>query len=492
MIVELDRDDKVPLYLQLKRKLSMLIAERRLPPSSKLPATRELAGSLAVSRNTVVQAYQELEAEGLITSHVGRGAFVTGYLPAEASAPAGEEAGGMSYEGLFSSSWLRLNAGLLSVLEQLAEPEGRSPFINLASDKPDRSTFPVSEFGECLQSAFRRYGEKLLSFGSPRGFEPLLEYLPVLLAQRNILCQEENLMMVSGLQQALSLIGRLFIDPGDTVLLQHLTYPGALGVFRALQANCVGIAMDGRGVRTDVLQRVLRHRKPKLFYIVPTFHNPTGTVLAAERRRYLVDLCKRSSLLVVEDDYAHDLGFDGREAFPLKSWDESGGIIHVGSFSDSLFPGIRLSWIVAARPVIERLSLLKQSSDLYTNRILQAALLEFCRKGHYDRGLKRKRQLYKRRRDAMLEAMERHFPGELEWQKPGGGLYQWVDIPERLDALALLLKTRSRGVVFAPDRMFAVEEWRRGGFRLGFAAVEEQQIDRGIQVIADALKEMLA
>jgi DNA-binding transcriptional MocR family regulator len=298
-------------------------------------------------------------------------------------------------------------------------------------------------------------------------------------------------MVVNGLQQALSLIGRLFIDPGDMVMLQHLTYPGAVGVFRSLQANCIGITMDGDGLCIDVLKRILRYRKPKLLYIVPTFHNPTGTTLAPERRSQLVELCRDSELVIVEDDYAHDLTFGGIEAMPLKSRDTTGGIIHVGSFSESLFPGIRLSWIVAAKPIIERLGLLKHSSDLYTNRIVQGALLEFCRKGYYDKEIKRKRQVYARRCDLLAEAMSRYFPREVTWRKPKGGIYQWVDIPDSVDAVALLLRTRERGVVFTPGRMFAVEEWCRAGFRLGFTAPEEQQLPEGVRIIGDTLRVFL-
>lgn len=492
MIVNLSRNSKNPLYLQLKQKITALIAERLLLPGSKLPTTRDLAVSLGVSRNTVVQAYQELEVDGLITSQVGRGTFISLYPPAGMPASERNEQTCMNYEGLFSFGWTRVNADLLSVFEQLARPQAKSPYIDMASDQPNPSLLPVEEFGECLQSAVRRYGGRLLTTGSTCGFEPLLEYLPTLLARRNVICRPENLMVVSGLQQALSLIGRLFIDPGDTVLLQHLTYPGALGVFRSLQGSCIGITMDIEGLRIDVLERILRHRKPKLLYIVPTFHNPTGTILAAQRRLQLVELARVNSFLIVEDDYAHDLAFDGREAFPLKSWDTTGGIIHLGSFSESLFPGIRLSWIVAAKPIIERLALLKQSSDLYTNRILQGALLEFCRKGYYDKELKRKRQVYARRCDSLVDAMTQYFPDEVTWRKPRGGLYQWVDIPDSLDAFALLLRTRERGVVFTPSRMFAVEEWSRGGFRMGFTAPDEEQICEGVRIIGETLQDMLS
>jgi GntR family transcriptional regulator/MocR family aminotransferase len=468
-----------------------MIAEGLLLPGSKLPATRDLAISLGVSRNTVVQAYQELEVEGLINSRVGRGSFVSFYQPAGGAVAERKEQTCMNYEGLFSSFWIRMNEDLFSVFEQLARPHPESSYIDMASDQPNPDLLPIAEFGECLHSAVRRYGRSLFTTGSPYGFEPLLEHLPTLLARRNVICRSENLMVVNGLQQALSLIGRLFMDPGDTVLLQHLTYPGAVGVFRSLQGNCIGITMDEEGLCIDVLQRILRYRKPKLLYIVPTFHNPTGITLSAERRRQLVQLCRDNELLIVEDDYAHDLTFNGMEALPLKSWDSTGGIIHVGSFSESLFPGIRLSWIVAAKPIIERLGLLKQSSDLYTNRIVQGALLEFCRKGYYDREIKRKRQVYAQRCDVLNEAMNRYFPSEVTWNRPRGGIYQWVDIPEKLDAFALLLKTRELGVVFTPGRIFSVEEWHRSGFRLGFTAPAEQQIPEGVQIIGETLKSQI-
>jgi 2-aminoadipate transaminase len=203
-------------------------------------------------------------------------------------------------------------------------------------------------------------------------------------------------------------------------------------------------------------------------------------------------MAKEHGFVIVEDDYAHDLAFGGREALPLKSQDLSGAVLHLGSFSESLFPGIRLSWIAAAKPLIDRLALLKQSSDLYTNRILQGALLEFFRKGYYDRVVKRKRQVYARRCDSVAAAMKQFFPDEAAWRKPKGGLFQWVDIPEDLDPFALLLRTRQSGVVFTPGRMFAVEEWGRNGFRLSFVSPEEEQIPRGIQIIGDTLKDLIA
>ncbi len=495
MVLDLDPRRKNPLYLQIKEGLAHLIREGLLPPGSRLPASRELAASQGVSRNTVMLAYEELAAEGLIESHVGRGAFVCRTLPRRPSRRRGGASSGASEQalaGLFSSSWSRSNAPLLAAMEHISGDDLEKEGICFASTRPDSSLLPLEQFRQSLASSFRRFGSQLLAAGSPSGFAPLLDYLPSYLARRNVACQAEDLMIASGVQQGLSLVGRLFLDPGDTVLLENLTYPGALAVFRSLQATCIGIPVDSEGICTDVLQTVLRRRAAKLLYTIPTFHNPTGSTLPPQRRKRLIELCREHGVMIVEDDFAHELAFEGRETLPLKAWDSSGTTVYLGSFSESLFPGIRLCWILAPRPVIERLQVLKRISDLSTSSILQGALLEFCRNGHLDRLLKRKRRSYRARRDLLLEAMKRHFPGEATWRKACGGLYQWVDLPQSLDSLELLLETRKQGVVFAPDRMFSVEEWQRGGFRLGFADVPEQRIEEGIRVIGEAMKSKLA
>ncbi|MBA7625962.1 2-aminoadipate transaminase [subsurface metagenome] len=491
MVLKLDRNDKKPLYLQIKAQLADLIETGILPAESRLPATREFSECLGVSRNTVVLAYQELEIGGLMTSRVGKGAFVNKCLPRREKYPEGILKPKMHYEGLFSTGWMRSSASLLPSLEQISDAEGDPDTISLASALPDRDLFPLGEFKDCLNSAMRRYGADLLTYGPPAGFGALLEYLPSFLAKRSIVCRSDELMIVSGIQQGLSLLGKLFIDPGDTVILENLTYPGALRMFRSLQANCIGIALDAEGIRVDILENVLKRKNVKMIYTIPTFHNPTGTILSIERRKAMVELCRKHQVIIVEDDYAHELGFEGKEPLPLKAWDDCDGIIYLGSFSEILFPGIRLSFILAPRRILEKLIIIKQSSDLYTNRILQGALLEFCRKGFLAKHLKRKRLVYRKRRDALLEALGRYFKEDFTWQKPSGGLFQWVDLPANIDALNFLMEARERKVVFAPDRIFSVEERERGGFRLGFANVQEEKIDRAVKILGEVLKEML-
>jgi len=488
MIVDVDRNDSTPLYLQIKDRLAELIQNGLLAPGARLPSTRELASSMGVNRNTVINAYQELEVEGLVFSHVGRGTAVRQHLPA--AIPGGRRGQGekLRVEALLSATWRSTYPHLPAGAEQLMEASQTPGTISFASHDPELSLFPVEDFAGCIQSAMRKYGGDLLAAGPARGFAPLIDFMPGFLARRGIQCNDREVMIVNGIQQGLSIVGRLFVDPGDTVIMENLSYPGALGVFRSLQASCVGIPLDADGIRVDLVEGVLSRRNAKLIYTIPTYHNPTGAVLSSERRERLLALARDRQVMIVEDDYVHDLAFDGREVLPLKARDVHEGVIYLGSFSEILCPGIRLSWIVAPAAIIDRLLLIKQFTDLYSNRILQGALLEFCQKGFLDRHLKHKQAVYGKRRDLMLEAMKAYFPAEVSWKKPRGGLFQWVDLPRGADALALLLKTRSQGVLFAPDRIFSVEEWERAGLRLGFAGINEEDIEKGMRILGDALK----
>jgi 2-aminoadipate transaminase len=491
MVVEIDRTDPTPLYLQLKKGIAGLVYAGLLAPGSRLPSTRELSVSLGVNRNTVISAYQELEVEGLVTSHVGRGTSICAHLPAHTASEGARQTQRVHLEALLSNTWRNSYQRAPTELEQMLESEDDSGILSFASHFPDSTLFPMEEFAACLQSAMRKYGTDLLTSGSARGFPPLLEYLPSFLARRGIVCQKDEIMIVNGIQQGLSMVGRLFLDPGDTVVMENLSYPGALGAFRSLQATSIGVPMDSDGMNVEQVENVLSRRRAKLLYTMPTYHNPTSAVLSNERRHRLIEVCRTNGTLIVEDDYVHELTFDGREVLPLKARDDTGSMISMGSFSEILCPGIRLSWIVAPAPVIDRLLPIKQYSDLYTNRILQGALLEFCQRGLLEKHLKRKVGVYRRRRDAMLEAMKASFPAEARWETPRGGLFLWVDLPRGIDALALLVKTRGKGVTFAPDRVFSVEEWERAGFRLGFAGVDEERIEKGIRVLGDAMKDSL-
>jgi 2-aminoadipate transaminase len=491
MVIKIRRNVKIPVYRQISTHISQMIGEKKLLPGSRLPDTRTLSCSLGVSRNTVVAAYNELESNGLIFSHVGKGTFVERYLPKSVFSTPQREKETMNYEGLFSSVWEKSFRIPFTRIEQRWDVQKEPQTITFASDLPDPEYFPYEEFNDSIRSALRKFGTDLLNQGHPRGFRQLLEYLPLFLAKRNITCENGELMIVNGVQQGLSIVGKLFVNPGDTVVLENLTYPQALLIFKSVQADLVGIPVQDDGLDVDFFERVLRRRKVKLLYTIPTYQNPTGTVMSVEKRERLVELCRKYRVVIVEDDYAHELNLEQREVLPIKAWDESGCVVYMGSLSNILFPGIRLSWILAPKTVCEKLTLIKQTSDLYTNRILQGALLEFYRRGYLEKHLKKNRFIYRKRRDVMCEAIERYFPEEAKWQKASGGIFQWVDVDNRIDVEAVFEKAKEKGVLFAPDMLFFVEEWKRRGFRLSFSNETEEKIHEGVSIIGRILKEMI-
>ncbi len=487
MILKLNRDAKIPLYIQVKNGIEELIKKGLLKPDTKLPSTRELSGSLGVSRNTIIQGYEQLEVEGYVYSGVGRGTFVHEYGKIQNDSGYKNHFSQFSFKGYFSTVWARSYTSAVLSIEKLWEVNSTSNVISFESDNMDQTYFPAEDFKDSFLSAFRRYGTSLLGAGSSKGFPPLLDYLTSFMARRGIQVKAENILISSGIQQGLSIIGKLFIDPGDTVLLENLTYPGALSVFRSLQANCIGVPLDSDGIRLDIMENVLRRRKAKILYTIPTFQNPLGCTLPIERRQKLVELCRKYNIIVIEDDYAHELSFDGKQMLPLKSWDENGSILYMGSFSETLFPGIRLSWILAPKEIIRKLSVLKKSTDLYTNLILQAAVLEFLQRGFFDKQLKKKRNLLKERNNVVLNALAQYFPVKTSAPHAAGGQFLWVELPGGVDAVDLLIKSRQKGVVFAPDRFFSVEEWEKSGFQIAYGGIDEEKIRNGIKILGNIL-----
>lgn len=494
MIFNINLDSGIPAYLQIKRYIEGLIKDGNLKPGTKLPSSRNLAKSLGVSRNTVIQAYSLLEAEEFVSSGVGRGTFVKPFVFKDKDADSGSRE--KKYEnfdlGIFlSSSWRRVAERFLQDFDGHLIAENRAVYNFFNPEEHDEVFFPVDDFKYCISSAFKDYRYNLLSANSSQGFNPLLKKLVDMMRSRGISAEEENIIITSGIQQGLSLIAHLFLDPGDTVVLERFTYPGALTVFRSLRAECVGVPTDSNGVNLDVLETVFKRRNPKFFYCIPTFHNPLGYVLSLEQRYELLNLCMRYRVILLEDDYAHDLYFKGPEPLPIKSIDRSGFVIYMGSFSETMFPGVRISWIVAPHGIIKKLSALKKSTDLYTNLILQGAVLEFIRKGFFHKYLKKKINLLRKLSSVLYNAMNRYFADLVKYRKLEGGVYQWIELPKEIDSLELLARARARRVIFAPDRMFSVNEWEKSGLRLSFWGLDEIKIWEGIKLLASVVKEKI-
>ncbi|MCI0628119.1 MAG: PLP-dependent aminotransferase family protein, partial [Acidobacteria bacterium] len=360
--------------------------------------------------------------------------------------------------------------------------------------RPDAQYFPIAELRNCCNIVLRREGASILQLGPSDGYPLLKEVLLELLAAEGLSVKDENLLITDGCQQSLDLICKAFLRPGDSVLLENPTYPGAIAIFAGARARCLGVPVrtngepGHRGADLEALEATLFQNRVKLMVLTPDSHNPTGTSLPLPARRRLLELATRHQVPIVEDHIYGRLRFSGDRMPSLKQLDRQGVVIQIDSFSKVAFPGLRVGWVVAPENVIERLRLVKQSTDLHTDQLAQAVLAEFTKRGLFARHLSRMKKLYKSRLAALEDALRDHMPEGVRWTPPQGGMCMWVELPVGFDANELLIHARERSVTFAPGRYFYFQNPQPNTLRLGFAGIDEKRIVRGVITLAEVLQ----
>ena len=487
MLLSLQRDSLTPLYTQIVSEVRRMIIDGTLKVGDRLPANRELARSLGVNRNTVTTAYAELVADGLITSRVGSGTYVSRIPgPAHPTPSADRELPApMSWESLLSvpsrDNWL----------QEMSSYENRRDVISLSLALPPADLFPLDEFRRCVDRVLRRQGRVLLQLGTTSGYSPLQEYIASQLALAGIRVGPDEILITNGCQQSLDLIRQILVEPGEEVALENPTYPGALSVFCSGNSKYFSVPVGENGIDLGVLEDVLSQRRPKLIYVVPSFQNPTGATMNTATRRQLIRIASRYRVPIVEDDIYRELRYDGPDVPPLKAMDEHGLVIYISSFSKVGFPGLRVGWIAAPRIVIDHLNRVKQRSDLHASLLAQAAIHEFAKHGLLSRHVKRMKKAYVQRRDAMLESLDRHFPEEAKWTRPEGGMSVWVRLPQSLSSRQLLLQSIEEGVTFISGDHFYASSPQQNMMRLSFTMAGAQSIEEGVKRIGNLMKSRL-
>jgi GntR family transcriptional regulator/MocR family aminotransferase len=299
----------------------------------------------------------------------------------------------------------------------------------------------------------------------------------------------EEILVTNGAQQAIELVFRAFVERGDAVIIEEPTYTGALTVLGSLGARVVGVPVDEGGIRTDLLAVALERHRPRLLYVQPTFQNPSTRIMGEARRRELLNLARRHRCLVVEDDWAGDLRFEGEDLPSLYALDQGRHVIYLSTFSKKLMPGLRVGWLAAPHPALDRLVELKRIQDCGTSPLLQAALHAFLREGGLDEHLERVRPVYRERRDLMLEALQRHLPAEAHWIRPEGGLFVWVTMPQGFDGEDLFAAAQQRGVLFSRGELFHSDGSGRNNFRLTYSTASPSQIESGVKILGDLIRQ---
>jgi len=390
-----------------------------------------------------------------------------------------------------------------SAIRELLKITQKPEVISFAGGLPAPDVFPVSRFQEACRKVLEVNGHQALQYGASEGYEPLREMIARHITRYGIEAKTENVLITSGSQQALDLIGKLLINPGDRILVEAPTYLGALQAFNVYGAEYVAVESDDDGLRTDLLELPLR-TGPKFMYVLPNFQNPGGTTLSEGRRHQLVLLADKYGIPIIEDDPYGQLRYEGEHLPPLVVLDREnlrrdddysiGNVIYLSTFSKTLAPGLRLGWIVAPSDVIAKLVQLKQGADLHTSTFGQMVAYEVARDNFLDEHVKLIRRVYRERRDVMLEALRKCFPPEVTWTHPHGGLFLWVTLPEGMDCNKLFEAALKENVAFVPGDCFYAGNFAKEGcrhFRLNFSYGQPEQIREGVRRLSVAIKQQM-
>jgi 2-aminoadipate transaminase len=390
------------------------------------------------------------------------------------------------------------SSAIRELLKLLEDPE----IISFGGGLPAPEVFPREQVERAARRVLEEQGAVALQYGATEGYGPLRQMLVRHMSRYGIDVTTDNVLVTTGSQQALDLIGKLLINPGDHIATEDPTYLGAIQAFTSYQAEYLTVPIDDAGMQVDALEDVLR-AAPKFIYVLPNFQNPAGVTLSLARRSRLVELAARYGTPIIEDDPYGQLRYEGQHLPPLVKLDAErngcahgersfrGRVLYLGTLSKTLAPGFRIGWVVAPEEVISKLTQMKQGSDLHTSTFAQMVAYEAARGGFLDRHVRRIREAYRERRDAMLDALQRHFPKGVRWTRPQGGLFLWVTLPPGTDAAALLPLALAEKVAFVPGAAFHPRGGGGNTFRLNFSYCRPEVIEEGVRRLGAVLRRNL-
>ncbi len=467
--IEVDKGAEEPIYRQLIRAIREQIADGVLRPGDRLPASRDLADMLGVSRISVVNAYAELRSSGVLSAHPGRGTFVAGVsaaaadpriLPSVAANP-------------IAQSMLRL-----------AQQPG---IIAFSGGAPAEEFLPALALRQSINAVLDRDGAAALAYEETEGYPPLRQAISDYVASLGIRCKPEQVLVTGGCQQALDLTVQALLGEGDVLLTTNPTYLGILDIARIRRAVAVGVPLNAEGIQLEALEAAIEAHHPRLIYIAPTHHNPTSMVMPLHRRRQLLQIAAAASVPIVEDGVYHELSYTGSPPPPLKALDENGIVLYASGFSKIVLPGTRIGYVIAERAAWERMSTVKQAADICTPGLNQRAMHHYLQTGALIGHLDRVRRACRDRRDAALDAARRHLPAGAQWSEPSGGVYLWIELPhDGPTAAELYVSAIQHGVAFAIGSMFHTDGSGAYFIRINFAAQPPDQIDEGMRRLGEA------
>jgi 2-aminoadipate transaminase len=388
----------------------------------------------------------------------------------------------------------RTNFMKASEIRELLKLTENPDIISFGGGMPSPHAFPIKIIERIAKKVLEKHGVQALQYGPTEGITPLREALIKRMKKtRNIRCNLNQIMITTGSQQVLDLVPKVLINPGDYIVVECPTYVGALSAFNCYQPNYMPIHMDENGMKTDELEEKIKLNKDriKFIYTIPNFQNPSGVTLSLDRKKHLLEIAEKYDVMVLEDEAYSELEYT-REIIPsLKSMDKNEKIIYTHTFSKVLAPGFRLGWLVANEELVRKIGIAKQGVDLCTNSFVQLIAEEYIRTGLIDKQISKIRRMYKKKRDIMIEALEKHFPKGSSWTKPHGGMFIWVSLPVKIDTKEMFSDAIKAKVAYVPGASFCVDGSGKNCMRLNFSNTDDSKIEEGIKRLARIIKERL-
>ena len=482
----LSREAGTPLHAQLAGQVASAVRDGRLVPGDGLPSVRHAAPALHVSPGTVAAAYRDLVSQGWIESRPGSGYRVRERISAVV---------------ITDSPDLSDELYTLEDIEWMGarNRDPASGLLDLASATPDADPRTGQDVRVAFHHVLAHALEDALGYQEPLGYAPLRDWLVQELAHDGVVEGPEHIQIISGAQQGLDIVAKALLQPGDTVLVEYPTYPGAVAVFRSRGAKVVGIPVEPQGMDPDLVMDAMRRYRPKLLYVIPSYQNPTGAVYSMERLRALIRIADTFGCMIVEDDYLRELRYDGQVPPPLKQLDEAGRVILVKSYSKLLMPGLRIAYMAVPKERAARLALAKHTTDIFTSGLIQQGFYRFCTEGGWERHLARMRARLGERCHRLGLLLRSHLGGYLDVEEPAGGLSYWVGMPAWADPDVLYRAAGQRGVRIVPDTLFLDDGIRStlpGGIpaqrhiRLSFGSADSDHLEHGVAVLAEAMTQL--
>ena len=468
-----------PIYMQIKRHIEIAINNGEVTKGSKLPSTREVSKLLGISRNSVIAAYEELEALGIIYTKRGKGTFIAADMEIK--------------ELEYNINWNEDINEYGSKLKELDiiknELSYKKGMISFKSIAPADSLFNIDEFKRAMLDAWAFEGKNLLNYGYAKGYKPLIEYLKMYMEEKGVKTSNKDILITNGFTEAFDIIISSITKEGDIVITEEPTHNTALKIMKAHGLNIIQVPMDKNGIIIEELCSVLKKNKPKFAYLIPSYNNPTGIVTKGERRVELYKIFMEHNIPIIEDGFNEELLYSSSAIAPIASLQgEGNGVLYIGSLSKILFPGLRIGWILGDKKLIDVLESVKRGRNIHSSFLDQSCFYYYLKSGAFSRYVKNVRKYYKDKYILVLEELEKNI--EYEEVVGEGGLHIFVKLKNNISARELLDMCYEDGVIFMPGDVFYLDNKGYDTFRIGFGRVSDEDIKKGMKIIGDNIKKL--